>query len=148
MRCAFSASLLVALLLGAGFAGAGDKKAQDEFQGRWKVTSSYADGTEVKGHIGALLVIKGDKITLAFPDAKRGAERNFKIKLDSAKNPKAIDALALDGGPKGQTFLGIYKVKGDTLTWGMSNEPDGKRPTSLEPKQGDKAVILTAERVK
>ena len=139
-------SFLVALLFAVGFVGAGDKKAQDELQGKWKVTSMYGNGTEAKGK-GATLVIKGDKISLV-PDAKPGKERNFKITLDPTKSPKAIDALALDGGPEGQTILGIYQLKGDTLIWSMSTEAGGKRPTSLEPKQGDKAMILTAERVK
>lgn len=148
MRVVYSVSLLVALLFGAGFGGAGDKKAQDELQGKWKVTSMYGNGTEAQAGKGATLVIKGDKISLAPPDAKSGKERNFKVTLDPTKSPKTIDAMALDGGPEGQTILGIYQLKGDTLIWSMSKEPGGKRPTSLEPKQGDKAMILTAERVK
>jgi uncharacterized protein (TIGR03067 family) len=83
-----------------------------------------------------------------WPDAKAGKDRNFTFKLDSTKNPKAIDVIALDGGPKGKTILGIYQIKEDTLTCSMSHEPDGKRPTTFEPKEGDKAMILTAKRVK
>ena len=141
MRLHCLAVFAAALLLSAAPIVADDKKDQDEVQGTWEVTTMFNNGKPEPGTVkGATLVIKGDKITMGM--------RNLTFKLDAAKKPKAIDAVAKDGAAEGKTILGIYEVKGDTLTLCMANEPDGKRPTELAPKEGDKAVIFTAKRAK
>ena len=137
-----------ALLLSAGSILADDAKDQEGLQGTWEVTAMFANGKpEGADKIeGTTLVFKGNKITLNASGGK--VKRSFTFKLGSAKKPKAIDALAQDGAAEGKTILGIYEIKGDTFTWCMSREPDGKRPTELAPKEGDKAMILMAKRAK
>jgi uncharacterized protein (TIGR03067 family) len=147
MRLHFLSVIAVALLWTRAPVLAEEKKDQDEPQGTWEVTALFADGKpEADKAKGTILVIKGEKITLVASEGK--IKRNFTFTLDSAKKPKAIDAVAQDGAAAGKTILGIYEVKGGALTWCMSGEPDGKRPTELAPKEGDKALILTAKRAK
>jgi uncharacterized protein (TIGR03067 family) len=147
MRAYILAVFAAALLLSAAPVLADDKKDLNELQGTWEVTAMFADGKpETDKAKGTTFVIKGDKITLVASEGQD--KRSYTIKLDSAKKPKGIDALAPDGAVDGMTLLGIYEIKGDTLTWCVPIEPGGKRPAKVAPKEGDQAMILTAKRVK
>ena len=138
---------VVALLVAVHPVLADDRKDQDELQGTWEATAMIADGKPYadKGK-GTTLAIMGNKITLVASEGK--VKRNFTFTLNSSKTPKTIDAVAQDGAAEGKTIRGIYEIKKDTLTWCMSRETDGKRPTDLAPKLGDNTMILKAKRVK
>jgi len=148
MRLRLLVVFVAALVLSASPSVADDKKDQDALQGTWEVTAMVTDGkAEGADKIkGATIVIKGDKITLSAAEGK--LKRSFTFKLDSSKKPKAIDAVLQDSPLEGKTAKGIYEIKGETLTWCMPQDVDGKRPTELRPKEGDKALIFTAKRVK
>jgi uncharacterized protein (TIGR03067 family) len=147
MRLHILAVFAAALLLSAVPVLADDKKDLNELQGTWEVTAMFADGKPEtdESKKGITLVIKAEKITLVASEGQD--KRSYTIKLDSAKKPKGIE-LAPDGAVDGMTLLGIYEVKGETLTWCVPIEPGGKLPAKLTPKEGDQAMILTAKRVK
>jgi uncharacterized protein (TIGR03067 family) len=107
MRLHILAVFAAALLLSAVPVLADDKKDLNELQGTWEVTAMFADGkAEADKEKGTTLFIKGDKITLVRSEGK--VKRNFTFKLDSAKNPKAIDALTHDGVVEGMTLPGSF----------------------------------------
>ncbi len=53
-----------------------------------------------------------------------------KFTLDLTKKPWRMDALVTRGSDKGQTYLGIFALEGDTLKWCVST-PGGERPTKF-----------------
>jgi uncharacterized protein (TIGR03067 family) len=86
-------------------------------------------------------VFKGDKVTA------RG-ECDFKI--DSSKAPKEFDMIPLEGPEqeKGQTFKGIYVLKGDDLTM-VFRDPGKDRPKGLDDNPpGSTTMYLQLKRVK
>ncbi|GEM_PF-5896652 len=112
-------------------------------QGKWEVTEVVFDGTATDNLKGVQAVFDKDKLSLIGGEGKR----EFSIKLDPTKNPKAIDMTALDGEFKGDTNPAIYQLEGDTLKLCMSNEPgNNKRPTELASKEGSKLLLMTLKR--
>ena len=66
-------------------------------------------------------------------------------KLDAAKKPTQVDAKITEGEGKGNSMLGIYELKGNTMK--VCFDPQGKeRPSSLTAKEGQ--FSGTVERVK
>ena len=56
-------------------------------------------------------------------------------KFDPDKKPPQVDAVVTEGEDKGNTMLGIYELKGDTMK--VCFDPTGKeRPTSFTPNEG------------
>jgi uncharacterized protein (TIGR03067 family) len=124
------------VLLAAGFCLGGDNKKDDKdrLQGEWVVVSAELDGKETKGLQGRKLVVKGDAWT-----APTGTE--FKFKIDAAKSPKRLDLTADLGGGE-QTWPGIYKIEGDTLTFCRSQGPGGERPTEMKAGPGVALMVF------
>ena len=125
------------LLVGEFCAGDNKKETQkddkDQLQGEWVVVSAEVGGRQVEGLQDKKLVVKGDEWI-----APTVGTRQFKFKIDAAKKPKQLD-LVSDVGGKQQTWAGIYKIEGDTLTFCRSARPGGERPTKFK---GGEAVGL------
>lgn len=109
------------------------KKDLQQFQGSWRAISIHqADGRpatedEIKN---ARLVVDGTKFTLKGKDFTI----NGSFTIDPTKTPKTIDVvLTGDDGTK-TTFLGIYRIQGETRKSSFALE--GARPTQFSPKKG------------
>jgi uncharacterized protein (TIGR03067 family) len=132
------------VLLVGGFCAADDKKSdkkddKDQLQGEWVVVSAEIAGKKFEGLKDKKLVVKGDEWT-----APTVGTREFKFKLDAAKNPKQLD-LKADVNGNEQTWPGIYKIEGDTLTFCRSAGPAGERPTEF--KSGAAVALMVFKRV-
>jgi uncharacterized protein (TIGR03067 family) len=113
------------------------QEAQDDksrIESSWKVESSQDFGQDDPVIKGLVLDFKEGKLT-----AKRGEEAQVagSYKLDSSTSPKSID-LTMGA----VTFLGIYELKGDTLTicHGSRGDP---RSTKFASEKGSANRVLT-----
>jgi uncharacterized protein (TIGR03067 family) len=137
------------MLIGFGAVQAGDAaKDQEKLQGSWQAAEiirygKAAPADEVKR---SKLTIAADKMTLVSPlDADK---REFRIKLNPATKPKAIDLTFLVGQTEG-TIVAIYQLEADMLKLCLSNDPAAKeRPSEFASKEGTKLLVYTFKRVK
>lgn len=121
------------------------KTDKELLQGKWDVSEVVFDGAATDNLKGVQAVVEEDKLSLVGGAGKR----EFTIKLDPTKKPKAIDITALDGEQKDQTNPAIYHLDGDVLKLCMSNEPgNNQRPAELVSKEGSKLLLMTFKRVK
>jgi RNA polymerase sigma factor (sigma-70 family) len=136
----------VGVLAFAGATAVQAKSDKEVLQGTWKVVLVKINGNEKNDEEADRIkmgkfIFKGDKLIA------RG-ECDFKI--DPAKKPKEFDMIPREGPPqeKGQTFQGIYELKGDDLTMVVCN-PGNDRPKSFDdiPPNGV-TVYLQLKRVK
>ena len=103
------------LLIGLGAVQAGDAaKDKEKLKGSWDGVEQTRDGQFRVLKEGAwTITFAGDKVTLG--GGSVGGKKEFRVKLDPAKKPKAIDLTALDGPFKDKVVLAIYQLEGDTL---------------------------------
>ena len=133
---------LVAVAALALASGATD--AADKLDGAWIAVSAERNGKpadELKGH---RLTFAGDTFVIE-RDGKTLYKGTFKT--DPAKKPAQIDFRNTEGEAKGQTWRGIYRLEGETLTT-VDNAPDTKkpRPTRFTAGPGSGHVMLTFKR--
>src|SRR5439155_15768636 len=141
----------VALLAFAGLASGGDpaKKDLDAMQGKWSVQSiKESDGKnppddELKN---LEVIVKDDTMKIIYVPKKDTLDA-FKLKLDPAKKPKAVDFTHTEGPDKGKTELGIYKIEGDTVTICV-NDFEKERPTEFKTKEGSKITVIVLKKMK
>jgi RNA polymerase sigma factor (sigma-70 family) len=122
----------------------GPKSDKDLLQGSWKVLGGKINdkdvsADELKEITMNNLVFKGDKLIARF-------EADYK--LDQGKMPKEIDVTPLDGPPgeKGETFRGLYELKGDDLKIGI-NGPGAARPKNFDDAR-EMHILIIMKRVK
>jgi uncharacterized protein (TIGR03067 family) len=84
------------------------KDDQKQIQGTWKLVEAKENGNANDKLQGLILIFRDGKVTV-----KKGDEVKLegRYKLDPSKSPKWIDLIT-----DKVTFLGIYQIKGDTLT--------------------------------
>ena len=89
------------------------------------------------------LILEGEKYHLTV--GVKWADGTFK--LDEKADPKTIDIKIEKGDGKGETYLGVYEIDGDTLTicHALGGE---KRPTELVSTPDNKALRIVYKRVK
>jgi RNA polymerase sigma factor (sigma-70 family) len=136
----------VGVLAFAGAAAVQAKSDKDALQGTWKVVLVKENGNE-KNDAEADMIKKG---RFVFKGDKVIARGECDFKVDPSKKPKEFDMIPLEGPPqeKGQTFKGIYELKGDDLTMVFRN-PGGDRPKSLDDNPPDGVTMyLQLKRVK
>src|SRR5262249_25716715 len=131
--------------LSAQLAGPQAKSDRELLQGTWKVTAAKKNGQAIGddelAQIKMLPVeFKGDTVTARGP---------CDYKLDPSKTPKAIDVSPQEGPPgeKGQTFRGIYELKGDDLRICFRG-PGMERPKNFDDAAGMQTMEMTLKRVK
>ena len=106
-----------------------DKK---KLQGTWYTVSVESHGMKVPAERiltkDVRLVVKSDQWTLK--ETQGDADKEYTVRLDPAKKPKAIDIVYKTGENKGKTSLGIYELDGSTLQVCLG-EPGDPRPTKF-----------------
>lgn len=129
------------LLVGAGNA----QTDQEQLQGSWSVVSLERRGKPASANKteSARVVIKGD--TLSIGDDKR--MEKVTIKLDPSKSPKTIDLIPADK-EDAKAALGIYEIKGDTLTICFIKNSVATRPSALKSTEDNDATLLVLKRAK
>jgi len=120
------------------------KEEITRLQGRWQVQSHEEDGKKLNAD-------ELKSLNVVFADANLLVLRNTtlvylcKLKVDPAKTPKSANATVLVGEQKGDTFLGIYTVDGDTLT--ICYDPQGNdRPKEFKAGSGSGLVLVVCKR--
>jgi RNA polymerase sigma factor (sigma-70 family) len=107
-----------------------DKK---KLQGTWYTVAVESHGRKVPVERilakEVRLVVEGDGWTLK--ETQGDADKEFTIRLDPGKKPKAIDIIYKTGEHKGKTSLGIYELDGGTFR-GCLGEPGDRRPTKFD----------------
>jgi uncharacterized protein (TIGR03067 family) len=114
-------------------------------QGAWIVKEHVVDGKtlDAKSIEGARITVKGYTLTLVF----QGATSTGTFQLDSVPTLPTLDVKFTEGPLKGNSYRGIYELKGDT--WKLCRTPEGKdRPTDLASKAGKGCTLSTAVRQK
>ncbi len=133
-------------LLGAAQAGDAAKDLK-LMEGTWSGTFLETGGKPFPDQEKAVklkLVIKGDKYTVFLED-KKFVEGT--LKLDPAKKPKAIAAIAADGAFKGMVQPGIYQIDANAMRVVFS-KPGAERPTEFKTKEGTDEVLISYQRIK
>ena len=117
----------------------------DRLQGHWLTKSFLIDGgplPEAKQYPDRVMTIK-DGTFSEFRGGKVAVRGT--IKLDPTKSPKWLDATFTEGGPTGETVLGIYQLDGDTLKVCVST-PETERPAKFASTSGTKLRLIVYER--
>jgi uncharacterized protein (TIGR03067 family) len=113
-------------------------------QGTWTVTSAKRGGISAPAEQirDWTIVFRGDRIDISFGEEKGGGA----YKVETSGEPRTIDVSGRGGAfPRGETVLGIYSVRGDTLIYSWVK--GGKqRPTDFESKPGSDQATLELRR--
>jgi uncharacterized protein (TIGR03067 family) len=116
------------------------KKETEKLQGTWKLVALEQNGNKQPPDAikNDKMIVTGDKYVLTL-----GGEHSEGVqKIDPGKDPKWIDATTTKGEGKGQTFLGIYEVDGDTYRecYGL---PGKERPKAFKTLPGSGQIMFT-----
>lgn len=138
-------TILLAIVVGPTFhlAEGSDPTPADETKklaGIWK--GYVVDGRGEKPNQGPVkleITVKNDTIIAVQEGSKDLGEGTFTLRLMT--DAKQIDAVRSKNPGKGQTFLGIYSLDGDTFKWCVST-PKKDRPTDFVTKAGQFLLIL------
>jgi uncharacterized protein (TIGR03067 family) len=119
-----------------------------KMEGTWAITSEEATGRkatdeEVKKAKGKL-IIQGDRYTI-FAGGKTVARG--KIRLDPAKQPKAIDITLSEGRFKDKVVKAIYRLSVDGMMVCYSR-PGGKRPREFSAPKDSGRMLIRYRRAK
>jgi uncharacterized protein (TIGR03067 family) len=115
-------------------------------QGEWVFTAQTDDGVEVPANLLKPLRLTIDGDTFAVRAEGRVLQEGTGT-FDDTKTPKEFDGTVTGGGGKGQKWLGIYKIDGDTVT--ICVDPSGKkRPTEFKAEKGSGYFLNVHTRVK
>ncbi len=133
--------LAAVLLMGAGKKDEEAGTNKQMIQGTWEYVSAVRDGKPYENPIGVRITFAGDKVTRII--GKETHEHGYK--LDPKKDPKQVSLIRTSNG-KTEVSTGIYRLKGDTLTW-CFNLPGKPIPKTLATKPGDGLTLCVLKRV-
>lgn len=147
-----AAGILVAVIA-AGWLQAGQKddakSVLKKLEGKWKMEKIEVNGAERDAsRMGA--VIDGSEITLTHEGKK---ENTGKLTLDPSKDPAEVDWKWTSGNSSGNTSMGIYQLKDDTLTICMNQargKGSDKRPKKFttKPDVGNGSILYVFKKEK
>lgn len=114
-----------------------DMSDLDKLQGKWKLTASERKGrkftTEEVNNRMARLTVSGEKFTFAGVSDKGNETYKGKIRINPVQQPKTLDWYEMTsdketplGNNSVPSFLGIYRLEGDTLTCCFADPAEGK----------------------
>lgn len=104
--------------------------------GKWKLIRAVSAGTEGASPKGTYLVIKDTVFERHTPEYV--FER--KITVNTTTTPFQMDLYITNEPDKGKTFLGIYKLEGDTLYIAHAL-PGSPRPVNFESTLENKQIL-------
>lgn len=140
------AAMMVVLVL------VGPAKAQDatqeikQLEGEWSMQSGEASGQAMPKELVATgkRTAKNGETTITL-----GGQVYFKatFSVDPRKTPKVIDYLMTEGPTKDKTHLGIYELKGDTVTFCFA-APGQDRPSEFTAPEGSQRTLSVWKRDK
>ena len=120
--------------------------AQKELFGSWQGISCTRDGSPESGEDSKKMRVAFDpdgKITVVEGD---GVSHSASTTIDALVDPLAIDIVYTDGKMKGQIWLGIATIDGDSLT--ICRAMPGKtRPTEFRSDPGSGRTLVTWHRL-
>jgi uncharacterized protein (TIGR03067 family) len=140
-----SLAIIGLVILGVALSGVARAEEKDDlkkFDGAWKIVRVEREGKilPIERTNGMVVTVKDGKI--AIRDGSN--EDTAAIKIDSSKNPGAIDFVPLDSKA---TALGIYRFDGDTLKlcWAaLGSARPSQFVSTLE--TGTRLFVLTREK--
>jgi uncharacterized protein (TIGR03067 family) len=82
-------------------------------QGAWDLSSHEVEGKAPAASAlpGSKILVKANTVTMVF----QGAVSKGTFQLDAVRTPGTLDVTFTEGPEKGNTYLGIYDLQGDTL---------------------------------
>jgi uncharacterized protein (TIGR03067 family) len=137
-------ALLAGLLVAASCATDVMAQSAGKLEGAWTAVSAERNGKPADELTGHRLTFAGDTFVIE-REGKTLSKGTFET--DNATKPAQIDFHQTEGEAKGQTWRGIYRLEGGTLTT-VDNAPDPKkpRPTRFTTRADSGHVMLTFRR--
>jgi uncharacterized protein (TIGR03067 family) len=113
--------------------------------GVWRPTEMHQSGVKLADVYLKITTLEFEGKKYHLTVGVKWADGTFK--LDEKADPKTIDIKIEKGDGKGETYLGVYEIDGDTLT--ICHALDGEnRPTKLQSTVENKAMLIVYKRVK
>ena len=106
-----------------------------KFQGTWKQIGYERDGVKEpldEQGWGPRVTFEGDTFVVTLADGSSPIKGTYK--LDPTQEPKGMDLTDTFGEDEGKTFLAIYSIKGDRMTFCAANAGQ-ERPTDFKTRQ-------------
>jgi uncharacterized protein (TIGR03067 family) len=130
------------VLIGAVAGWADDKPKEDQkiIQGDWEVVDQLPEALPPVKY--ERLVFKDDKLIFHSRLDKQKDVVKTEFKLDSQADPKEIDFTPLEGGAKGEKYLGIYELLKDGKLIIAYRGPGEERPKNLNAKQKENQNVV------
>lgn len=146
MKRMFLAASMCILFVCSALLNANDSKdGTNELQGSWMQVSKERDGKrqEVKKTVITFTGEKFETVTDGKPS------ESGTVKTDPSKKPKTYTVkITGEFAEKGNTYNGIYKVEGDTLTTCVNTNPGKEAPVEFASKPGTGHQLIVWKRVK
>lgn len=126
---------------------AGEEKAKKDLaklQGTWTMAALEVNGKDVPLDKlqGTTLTVKGHDYRVKVRDKTLSCT----IRLDPAKDPRAIDMTFTEKGSPDKLHKGIYKVDGDTFTIARGLNPEQERPNQFATWPDTNYFVVTWKR--
>lgn len=146
MRVSRGGALLAALLaVGAAPQGGPAPVSAKDLEGAW-AGMRFTEGRGEDPSKGAKVefTFKGDLLAGRKESGSLIGEATFRIE------GRHLDATGTTGGYRGKTYLGIFKLEGDTLTWCISGVAgrNAKRPRDFVADPGVSQYLIILRRKK
>lgn len=136
-------ALCLCLLTVQAPTGATCANAGDSIEGVWMCVKAIDKGKERDtSHLRIRHVFTKTQAFRVFRDLVKECS----YKADGKGGEGTIDLLSLDGEDKGETYLGIYAIRGDVLEVCLSTSPKSPRPKGFSVQENSDYVVFFLKR--